>query len=79
MTEAEARTRWCPWASSRVIPADADGALVILRLPGEKITPMCIASECMSWRWSSPPFPNVQPSETGVAAGNGYCGLAGKP
>lgn len=87
MTEDEARSRWCPFArterGTRVL--DAQGATHWLA------DCACIASNCMAWRWTSPPHWRVQivPGRTQAATkdeegayqtrGNGFCGLAGKP
>ena len=69
MTEAEAKTKWCPQA--RVL-------MLASNIPANRIAPIyhddpqrpahgsfCLASGCMMWRWS------------GTASG--YCGLAGAP
>lgn len=65
MTEAEARTKWCPMvrmgltagmAVNRHV-ADAPGAQ-----DGVYDDTRCVASDCMMWR---------------VRRGNGRCGLAG--
>lgn len=76
MTEAEAMTRWCPFSRT----ARYEGT-PINRNVGEGYAKhtLCLASDCMAWRWQSKPFANVQPGETGPAAGSGYCGLAGAP
>jgi len=44
------------------------------------IEPVCIASECMAWRWVETNI-NERPGDPLVASHNthGYCGLAGKP
>lgn len=70
MTEAEAKTKWCPMV--RVF----DG----WRTNREEVYvngTHCIGSDCMMWRWrvgdNSTPIPKHFP-EAG-----GYCGLANKP
>lgn len=72
MTEAEAKTKWCPMA--RVLVCDLGGAGAANRLPaiyggpdGEsKADPSanCLGAGCMVWC-------------SGHTAGTGYCGLAG--
>ncbi len=42
----------------------------------QKFTGMCIASDCMAWRWKEEPRPD---DEFAPSEGKGYCGLAGKP
>lgn len=83
MTEAEARTKWCPYAASRSIDVlVGTGEKRNIRFvvgPEKETTLFCVGSLCMAWRWSSPSFANAQPGETGVAAGDGCCGLAGAP
>jgi hypothetical protein len=44
MTQADARKKWCPWASNVNSPPDQNS----LFGPG---TYTCCASDCMSWRW----------------------------
>lgn len=67
MTEEDAKTKWCPFARSQ----DGDNNSGLNR--GQHGKPdhwcLCLASQCMAWRWSSPY----------KAKGIGYCGLAGKP
>ena len=63
LTEAEAKTKWCPMTRYDV---------EISNIPGGK--PWCLASGCMAWRCEHhPDFAEVgeQP--------RGFCGLAGKP
>lgn len=63
MTEKEAKTKWCPFARSL-----DDGVNVANRewVNGRPIAEcMCLASNCMAWRWSDEI--------------DGYCGLANLP
>lgn len=74
-TEAEARTKWCPFVRVGVqseappgvnrwkqsLPADEPWAL-------NPVPCRCIASDCMAWRTFQGDGPPV-----------GYCGLAGRP
>lgn len=72
MTEAEAKTKWCPMA--RVLVSDSAGTGTANRLPLMQCGPNgeyrpdtsanCLGSACMVWC-------------SGHAAGTGYCGLAG--
>ncbi len=59
MTEAQAKMKWCPLV--RVIEDDGGNR-------SEKGVPaaaLCIASECMAWRWGS--------------TTQGFCGAFGVP
>lgn len=67
LTEEEAKTKWCPFAS--VTARDANGCGTYWN--GEPAF-MCIASACMAWRPIPKSAENPYPPE-------GYCGLAGKP
>lgn len=90
MTEEEAKTKWCPFASARVVRWDVNA------IWGDPPTNACIASACMAWRWRV-----MTPAERSQAIGHqtrlgdtfdeavskvnrwdgkdGYCGLAGAP
>lgn len=68
MTEAEAKQKWCPFATSRVVmyvERDRDHFVVLDSESGEGKILLCVASGCMAWRW------------TAGEEWHGYCGLAG--
>ena len=76
MREADARTKWCPfarvvqYAGSETPPAgnrDSVGRATDHCNAGA----CCIGSDCMAWR-------NVE-LDFGQYSKNGFCGLAGKP
>jgi hypothetical protein len=74
MTEAEARALWCPFARSYQEPID--GHFITANRTDEGMPDafcLCIATDCMAWRWEKPlaPLP--------VDERHGFCGLAGKP
>jgi hypothetical protein len=84
MTEAEMKTKWCPWVRLIAAELNADGTadpkegqapFNRVALPGaEQMTPhasMCIGSACSQWRW-------VDAESVDVTA-HGFCGVAGKP
>jgi len=69
MTEAEARTKWCPFARAALeIEAPAPIALAVNRHRNGKARQSCrcLGSDCMAWQF-------------GAERGSGYCGLAGPP
>lgn len=73
MTEDDAKTKWCPHA--RVVTYAADGEPLMTatnRVSGGVLRAGsdCIASACMSWRWTQ---------RSGTPRNHGYCGLAGRP
>lgn len=77
VTEAEAKTKEC-----RAIPYQMSNYLVPSgSLSGDhavlgKERAMCVATNCMMWRWAE--LDGVY-LETPENLGQGYCGLAGKP
>ncbi len=77
LTEAEARTKWCP--NTQVSAADANASYATNRegfaRRGLKGYDYCIASDCMAWRWTIGPMKG----DTKDVQYKGYCGLAGKP
>ncbi len=89
MTEAEAKTKWCPMARYAL---DVNGSMAavnswtIVNQPEKRSA--CIGSACMMWR-ELPPRKFVNGMEVQYGATwsqeaiqtvtQGYCGLAGKP
>ena len=69
MTEAEAKTKWCPFA----IVSDTDEPPVAINRHWRDSAPergtFCLASACMAWRHADP----INEEQSG------FCGLAGKP
>ena len=98
MTEDEAKTKWCPFARVPGLTIGGSG-IAMNRHPqntpqpelehAEFMTPKCIGSACMAWRWIITPKqaesnasieainPGCNPNMETVS--RGYCGLAGKP
>jgi hypothetical protein len=69
MTEAEAKTRWCPYSRVEI----GDFGVVVNRFPMDADVhqptfnaTLCLGSGCMMWRENI-----VNPSD-------GYCGMGGK-
>jgi hypothetical protein len=82
MTEAEAKTKWCP--ESRYELGDVSVNRWKQPLPEYEpnaLNPVpcrCIASACMAWRWSEweqNDNPSIHERSKGI---KGYCGLSGK-
>lgn len=84
MTEEEAKTKWCPFSSSRVIqrPTAPEEAYVAAILEPETNQPstLCIASSCMAFRWMPErlirTMDELEPVKT---IQHGFCGLVGAP
>ena len=74
MTEAEAKTKWCPMVRFVIGPQSSTWQESALDnrsgMTGES---RCLASGCMAWR-THPGASDYQRAEP-----TGYCGLAGKP
>lgn len=73
MTEAEAKTRWCPFAASRALRTRSDNETDMVvnfcgPSPHKSVTPFCLASDCMAWHW------DVRSQVEKLS--EGYCGLA---
>ena len=72
MTEAEAKTRWCPMVRVHVVGI-GNWTNRGLFLDGKSTMPnRCIASDCMMWRFDGLRSSIAQQE-------HGYCGLAGMP
>lgn len=86
VTEEQAVGKWCPHARQLDFHKNAGNINTLIsgynRVDGGNI-PSCIASSCMSWRWSTPKqlrdidLVTSEVEETGPR--RGYCGLSGKP
>jgi hypothetical protein len=79
LTEEQARGKWC--AHARTVVSNTAFNRIFARI--EFVTSpegcRCIASECMSWRWSEPNFLPRTEAEAKANPPKGYCGLAGRP
>lgn len=53
MTEAEAKTKWCPFARSYDYVTGAEIPVPLNRdtTGGPDVHCLCLASACMAWRW----------------------------
>jgi hypothetical protein len=77
MTEEEAKKTWCPHARQLVeintVGPDAVGPVALAsanRFKGNEMS-TCLASSCMSWRWTMPiPLPNYILIRKGVEEPN---------
>lgn len=78
MTEAEAKTKWCPFVRQvAVTPGKRESAAIGNRFIDESLADggsfhnpvhaRCIGSDCMMWRWH----------DQGINGRCGRCGLAG--
>lgn len=80
MTEDEAKKRWCPAARE---DTGGIGPVAGNRSQSSSAYTMCIASECMWWRWeweSKQTFATTeQPQIFEQSKTHGHCGMAGKP
>jgi hypothetical protein len=84
MTEDQAKTKWCPHVRF-ADPIDGGKPSVEPttwnRFDGEwdYTGLLCIASDCMMWRWERIPVQHTEfGPKGGELTGDGYCGLAGK-
>ena len=71
MTEAEAKTKWCPMVRFNTLDInESDSNRGVFVRSGN--IQCCIASDCMMWR-------STGYTDHGMTGKSGYCGLAGKP
>ena len=69
LTEAEAKTNWCPMVRQSATFTDGYG-LSYNRSAMEATYPCrCIASECMMWRWAMKRNPDWKPTHSMMATG----------
>ena len=75
MTEDEARKKWCPMGRERFTEhiCSGSGNINPEAVNHKPDKTLCIASECMLWRWDGV---RIEGAED---AWDGHCGLAGKP
>lgn len=65
MTEAEAKTKWCPFAYVPIIGVQGK-TVAVNRMPGNMRDndfhdgSRCMGSACMAWRFVPGPMPQVQ-------------------
>ncbi len=81
MTEEEAKQRWCPFASSRVVQqplGGTDNKIHSFNSDDGEVHTTCLGSACMAWRWYKDNRQEIGECEID-APERGYCGLAGKP
>lgn len=80
MTEAEAKTKWCPFGRGMTFKDNpretATGFNIGLNTDTREQIPitMCLGSECMAWRTYEEYRGDTNDTDTKV-----YCGLVGKP
>jgi len=70
LTEEEAKKKWCPRYQVTQLFNDLES-----NRGGFGNSPLCLASDCMMWRWEVT-NPNYEGPEK--YHDKGYCGLAGR-
>lgn len=76
LTETQAREKWCPAARMTQVGAGVGGVNRVVDREDRSSKPhyqngcMCVASDCMWWRWG-----DLKTQSTI----EGYCGMAGNP
>lgn len=80
LTEEEAKLKWCPMLHKAVVQLIEAGKLSRATETDAKF--LCIASDCMFWRWQSSLTINNPQRKPGfgqkIEQERGYCGLAGR-
>lgn len=90
ITEADAKTKWCPFVRSSVVGTNAENKLMVIsnrdaaqlveHSDKDVFTHNCIGSACMAWRWKHPGFDhNIIGEPITPVEAEGFCGLAGRP
>lgn len=83
MTEAEAKTKWCPLARVGSEQTGLGSLNRDFRLGEKTMAANCIGPACMAWRPGKPVIRTESRGPEGgyrkVEIANGYCGLAGAP
>lgn len=85
ITEAEAKTKWCPQMASHSLLCDEQERVVGNDIVSGVISARCLGSACMAWRRHTYESngqifsPKTETYATGVDEHEGFCGLAGKP
>lgn len=85
--EEQARKKWCPFARTVAFESQTDvsESAGTFNRPweveegGAKTDCLCIASDCMAWRWA---MTNINDGEGGLTPSgdtHGYCGLTRGP
>jgi hypothetical protein len=64
LSEEQAKTRWCPWARTVALVGSTVNRVPEDGRPDSDC--MCIASECMAWRWSETAYTERRRSDTFV-------------
>lgn len=79
-----AKTKWCPWAQSRVIKFTTEEKKLVeascIGAGAPEPSVNCISDACMAWRFVETHIPDEAGNLT-VKSGDthGFCGLAGIP
>jgi hypothetical protein len=87
MTEEEAKTKWCPFARTRMVDSEDSPSGNRTDMGDPDLGAFCIGSACMAWRWANGSdihelertHPDIPTGQLKGFRDTGYCGLAGKP
>ena len=81
MTEDKAKTKWCPFVRFEIGPSNDSWQSTAYTTRGVVMDGprsfLCIASDCMLWRWEKARF--VSEGVVEEVPIYGYCGLGGRP
>jgi hypothetical protein len=70
-TEAEARSKWCPFFRASIACSPIEGNQYATNRFDLTSSAHCLGSGCMAWR-------TIETAPMSEQHGYGYCGLAGK-